>query len=143
MLLHSPPFAAGWHTFFRAVRTELSLPPKLRELAICLVAVLNCAEYEFHQHAPEFIKAGGTQAQLDALRQLDAVHFSGGLFDAVERAVIELTIEMTRHVQVSEGTFAAVQDALPDQQQIVELVGVIASYNMVSRFLVALGIEPE
>jgi len=143
MLLHSPPFAAGWHAFARAVRTELSLPPKLRELAMCLVAVLNRAEYEFHQHAPEFIKAGGTQAQLEAMRQLDTPHFSGDLFDAAERAVIQLTIEMTRQVQVSESTFTAVQDALPDHQQVVELVGVIAGYNMVSRFLVALGIGPE
>jgi alkylhydroperoxidase family enzyme len=143
MLLHSPPFAAGWNALLRAVRTELDLPPKLRELAICSVAVLNHAEYEFHHHAPEFMNAGGTQAQLEALRQLDAPHPSGELFDTAERAVIQLTIEMTRQVQVSESTFAAVQDALPDHQLIVELVGVIASYNMVSRFLVALGIEPE
>jgi alkylhydroperoxidase family enzyme len=143
MLLHSPPFAAGWHAFFRAVRTELALSPKLRELAMCLVAALNHAEYEFHHHAPEFMKEGGTPAQLEALRRLDAPHPSVALFDATERAVIQLTIEMTRNIKVSEGTFAAVQAALPDHQLIVELVGVIASYNMVSRFLVALGLEPE
>jgi len=28
-------------------------------------------------------------------------------------------------------------------RQTVELVGVVAAYNMVSRFLVALGVEPE
>lgn len=143
MLLHSPPFAAGWNTFFREVRTELALLPGLRELAMCVVAVLNHAEYEFHHHAPEFIRAGGTQAQLEALRQLDTTHSSTELFDAAERATIQLAIEMTRHVHVTDTTFAAVQEALPDHQSIVELVGVIASYNMVSRFLVALGIEPE
>jgi alkylhydroperoxidase family enzyme len=36
-----------------------------------------------------------------------------------------------------------VRATLPDHQQVVELVGVIAAYNMVSRFLVALGVEPE
>jgi len=54
-----------------------------------------------------------------------------------------LTIEMTRHVQVADSTFAALRAALPHERDVVEIVGVIATYNMVSRFLVALGIEPE
>jgi alkylhydroperoxidase family enzyme len=37
---------------------------------------------------------------------------------------------------------ARVRAILPDQQ-VVELVGTIAGYNMVSRFLVATGIEVE
>ena len=49
MLLHSPPLAAGWNTFLGAVRTGLLVDPKLRELAMCVVAVLNGAEYEFTQ----------------------------------------------------------------------------------------------
>jgi alkylhydroperoxidase family enzyme len=36
-----------------------------------------------------------------------------------------------------------VQSALSDTRLIVELVGVIATYNMVSRFLVALQVELE
>ncbi|NCZ59114.1 MAG: carboxymuconolactone decarboxylase family protein, partial [Betaproteobacteria bacterium] len=52
MLLHSPPFAQGWNLFLGAVRNDLSLSPKLRELAMCAVAVLNRADYEFVQHAP-------------------------------------------------------------------------------------------
>ncbi|WP_333659586.1 hypothetical protein [Meiothermus cerbereus] len=50
---------------------------------------------------------------------------------------------MTRAVRVGDETFRAVQSALPDATQVVELVGVIAAYNMVSRFLVALDILPE
>ena len=65
------------------------------------------------------------------------------MFDSIERAAILLTIEMTRKVEVSDATFAAVRATLPNEQQVVELVGVIATYNMVSRFLVALGVEPE
>jgi alkylhydroperoxidase family enzyme len=142
MLLHSPPLAAGWNGFLKAVRGELLLDARLRELSICAVAVLNGAEYEFRLHAPEFLKAGGTPAQVDALRDpLRAVN-DDALLDAVLRAVLQLTIEMTREVQVSESTFAAVRVHL-DERRSVELVGVIAAYNMVSRFLVALGVEPE
>ncbi|MEI6704933.1 MAG: carboxymuconolactone decarboxylase family protein, partial [Deltaproteobacteria bacterium] len=116
MLLHSPPFAKGWNEFLREVRNGLSLAPKLRELAICGVAVLNGAEYEFHHHSPEFIKAGGTMPQLEAIRSFGAETCEMDLFDPSERAVLRLTLEMTRSVKVSDSTFAAAQAALPDEQ---------------------------
>src|SRR5438552_10592805 len=34
ILLHSPNFTKGWNTMFGAIRNQLSLPGKLRELAI-------------------------------------------------------------------------------------------------------------
>lgn len=142
MLLHSPPFAAGWNGFLKAVRGDLALHPKLKELAMCVVAVINGAEYEFVHHAPEFLKAGGTQAQVDAMRDPERALADTGRFDALERAALALTIEMTRRVQVSDPTFEAVRSRLGERET-VELVGVIAAYNMVSRFLVALGVEPE
>lgn len=143
MLLHSPSFARGWNAFLGEVRNGLSLSPKLRELAMCVVAVLNGAEYEFHHHAPEFIKAGGSEQQVRALRLPQACAGDPFGFDAEERAVIALTIEMTREIRVGDATYAAALDALGEHRHIVELIGVIATYNMVSRFLVALDIEPE
>jgi alkylhydroperoxidase family enzyme len=143
MLLHSPAFAKGWNAFLREVRTGLDLPPKLRELAMCVVAVLNGADYEFHHHGPEFLRAGGTRRQLDAMRNPEAAAKNIDLFSPIERACIQLTLEMTRGVEVSEATFSAARSALYSERLLVEFVGVIAAYNMVSRFLVALGVEPE
>ena len=143
MLLNSPAYAVGWNTFMGAVRTHLSLDPKLRELAICAVAVLNRADYELVQHAPELMLAGGTQAQLDALADVDAATLNVALFDAAERATLALTIAMTRNVQVSDACFDALKAVLPTPQSQVELAGVIAAYNMVSRFLEALQVAPE
>lgn len=145
MLLHSPPLAQGWNGYLKAVRKELEVSPRLRELAMCVVAALNHADYEFHHHAPEYIAAGGTPAQVDALRDpLRAAQEPAqrALFDEAEQAALQLTIEMTRDVAVSDTTFARAQHLLGDRHT-VELVAVIATYNMVSRFLVALGIEPE
>jgi len=143
MLLHSPAFAKGWNAFLGEVRGGLELPARLRELAICLVALLNGAEYEYLHHAPEFIKAGGTEAQLDALRRYEFAEGDTALFDDAERAVIAFTREMTVQVQVSDAVFNDARSALKNDQLLVELAGVIAAYNMVSRFLVALGIGPE
>ena len=138
LLLHSPELTRGWNTFLGTVRTRLALEPRLRELSVCAVAVLNQAEYEYFHHAPELLKAGGTQAQLDALQRLPAAAGDLDLFDAKERAVLQLTVEMTRQVQVTDATFATVREQLGETRALVELVATIATYNMVSRFLVAL-----
>lgn len=142
MLLHSPPLAAGWNAYLKALRTELALDPRLREMAMCVVASLNGAHYEFHHHAPEFLRSGGTQQQVEALRDPEQALLQGELFDDTARAALRLTVEMTRTVEVGERTFEEVHSALGDRGT-VELVAVVAAYNMVSRFLVALGIEPE
>jgi alkylhydroperoxidase family enzyme len=142
MLLHSPPLAAGWNAYLGAVRTQLSLPAKARELAICAVAAFNGAEFEFVHHVPLLLQAGGTQAQADALRDLAAAASNASLFDERELAVLHLTLEMTRDVAVKDATFARVSAAVGGTEKVVELVATIAAYNMVSRFLVALDLQP-
>jgi alkylhydroperoxidase family enzyme len=141
-LLYSPPLAAGWNELMGAVRGRTTLPAQLREIAICVVATLNRAPYEFHHHAPLLRAAGASEAQVDALRDLDGAD-RADLFDDAERATIRLAMEMTRSVEVTDETFAAARAALGDDRQLVELVGTIAAYNMVSRVIVALAIAPE
>ena len=142
-LLYAPAYAQGWNIMARAVRQELSLSPKLRELAICSVGALNGADYEVDNHAPHFYAAGGTEMQVRALRNLSDAMKDSTLFDESERAALRLALEMTRNVMVSDETFAAVRAALPSPQQVVELVGTIAIYNMIARFLVALEVNHE
>jgi alkylhydroperoxidase family enzyme len=142
MLLHSPPLASGWNALLDAVRSRLTLEPRLRELAICAIGWLNGAHYEIEQHAGPFRQAGGSDRQLRALRDCDQAVADAALFDSTERAVLGLAKAMTLEVQVPDELLAAVRTALGSEQQVVELVGVIATYNMVSRFLVALGVEP-
>lgn len=142
MLLHSPPIARGWNTYMGSIRRELKVSPILRELAICAVARLNRAPYEWLQHAPEFLAAGGRQAQLDALDDIETAHENKAVFDCAELATLKLTREMSRTIEVSKATLDEIRALLP-AEQVVEIVGVIAAYNMVSRFLVALDIGPE
>jgi AhpD family alkylhydroperoxidase len=140
MLLHSPPLAEGWLALMTQVRQKLSLPGALRELVIMRIAHLNGAPYEAHQHAPIARAEGVSQAQLDALPGWrDA---GEATFTALQRDVLALCDAMTRDVHVDEPLVQAVRAAL-GERQLVELVGTISSYNMVSRFLEALQIQPD
>ena len=143
MLLNSPPFASGWNALLGEVRGKLSLPARQHELAICAVAVLTEADYEYHHHAPEFIRAGGTEEELTALLLLKDGCENLQIFDNNERAILKLASEMTLSIRVNDTTFTAARAALDTDQQMNELIGVIACYNMVSRYLVALQVEPE
>ena len=49
---------------------------------------------------------------------------------------------MTLNVKVSGELFAQIKQHF-DTTQIVELTPAVATYNMVARFLVALGVTPE
>ena len=145
-LLWSEPLARAWNIYLRAVRSELPTSRKLRELGICSVALLTGAHYEYHHHAPDFLAAGGTQAQLDALEHFVKSDPRGVPCDPalgeIESLVIRYAAQMTLDVCVSDEVFAALRQHF-DATQIVELTSAIATYNMVARFLVALEIAPE
>jgi alkylhydroperoxidase family enzyme len=141
MLLWSEPLARSWNVFLRTLRQELSLSPKTRELAVCVVARATGADYEFHHHAPEFEKAGGSAAQVAALDHPDTAAVSP-LFDELEKNVIRYALASTREVKVSDALFAALARRL-SPVELVELAAVVAGYNMVARFLVALQVPPD
>ena len=140
-LLWSEPLARGWNTYVGAVRRELAVSPRLKEVAICAVARATGAEYEFTHHWPEYVRAGGN----DALRE----HFADPdraatdpRFSADERLAIRYALAMTRTVRVPDALFEEMK-ARFSTTEIVELTAAIATYNMVARILVALDVNPE
>jgi len=141
MLLWSEPLARGWNVYLRALRQELALSPVLRELAICVVAKITRAEYEYHHHAPELKKAGASDAQLGALEDPDGASASE-LFNGLQQAVIRFAIASTREVRIPNVVFDSLKQQM-SETELVELVAVTAAYNMVARFLVALQVTPE
>ncbi|MGE4240060.1 carboxymuconolactone decarboxylase family protein [Ramlibacter sp.] len=143
-LLWSEPVAAGWNVYVKNVRTGLAASRKLRELGICTVALLTGAEYEYVHHAPDFIAAGGTQAELDALQAWvktarDAAPANLGEDEAL---VAHYAAEMTVKVKVDDAIAQRMQQRF-STSEVVEITAAIATYNMVARFLVALGIVPD
>jgi alkylhydroperoxidase family enzyme len=144
-LLWSEPLARGWNVYLKNVRTGLAASRKLRELGICTVALLTGAHYEYHHHAPDFLAAGGTQAELDALAAFAAAPATaapGGALTGDAALVVRYAAQMTRDVQVDDALFARLRERF-DTTELVEITSAIATYNMVARFLVALGVTPE
>ena len=99
------------------------------------VAVLNRAPYEIAAHVPLALKAGVSEAKLEALRDDEP----GTVFTPLERAVLALTDSMTRNIQVPDEIFEPLRKHF-DVRGLLELVATVAAYNMVSRLLEALRI---
>jgi len=137
LLLHSPPVADGWNALLGAIRTETTLPADVRELVICRVAVLNDAAYEWDAHAPLALECGATEAQLAAVRTGVA-----GVLTPLQQVAVDYATAMTLDIDVPDELFDRVR-AHFDERGVVELTATVGAYNLVSRFLVALRLEPE
>jgi alkylhydroperoxidase family enzyme len=138
VLLHSPPLAAGWSDFFGAIRDEMTVTARLREIAILRVANLNGDTHNRWHHEEIARQSGFTEAEILALRN----RALPTEFSDLERAVLAYADALTVDVKVDEAVFAAVRD-LVTTREMVEITGIIASYNCVSRFLVGMGIDRE
>ena len=137
MQLYNPAIADGWLRLGSAVRFKSELDDATRELAICLVARTTGAEYEWRAHRRIAHELGFSDAALDAI-----LDWRKGEFDERQRAVLQLTEELTKNVSVADATFEAANKQLTPRQM-VELVTTVGYYNMVARFLVGLQIDLE
>ncbi|KAK4694209.1 hypothetical protein P7C71_g3341, partial [Lecanoromycetidae sp. Uapishka_2] len=153
-LLHSPSVASGWSSFLGAIRTQTSLPPDIRELCICRVAVLNSAVYEWEHHAP-ILRAEGklSDAVLNELKERkawqgweDTIGGGGegegevcGELSEKQRAVLAYTDAMTVGIKVPDEIFGHLKSRF-EEREVVEITATVAAYNCVSRFLVALDV---
>ncbi len=140
-LLWSEPLARGWNAYVGAVRREFSVSPRLKEIAICTVARITGAEYEFTHHWPEYVRAGGNDALRLRIMDPDSAA-TDTEFSADERLAIRYAITMTRDVAVPDSLFRLMA-ARFSTTELVELTAAIATYNMVARILVALRVEDE
>lgn len=145
-LLHSPPVADGWNSFIGAIRSRTLVDSGVMELAICRIAVLNNAIYEWNAHAPLALKDGIEPEQLQAACTLPSTaegnieELEQSALTPQQRAVIRYTDQMTLTVRVQDAVFAELQTVGYNDRDIVELTAGIAGYNCVSRFLVALDV---
>jgi len=84
------------------------------------------------------LEEGLTPAQVDALAAWDL----SDLFTRKQRALLAYVDAMTRDIEVPDGVFAELR-AHYSERQTVELTMLIGAYNMHTRVLQALKIDPE
>jgi 4-carboxymuconolactone decarboxylase len=139
LMLHSPALANAWFDLNQAVRYGTEIDGQSRELAVIRVAIVNKVEYVVRAHGPAYaLKEGLTAAQVEAVADWKP----SKLFSAQQRALLGYTDAMTRDIDVPEDAFAEIRNHF-SERQIVELTMLIGAYNMLTRFLQALKVDPE
>lgn len=139
LMLHSPALANAWFDLNQAVRYGTALDGQSREIAVIRVAILNGVEYVQRAHGPAYaLKEGLTVEQVNAI----ASWHGSNLFTPEQRALLAYTDAVTREIAVPEDIFAELRRHFTDRQA-VELTMLIGAYNMLTRFLSALKVDPE
>jgi alkylhydroperoxidase family enzyme len=139
LMLHSPMLANAWFDLNQAVRYATEIDGQCRELAVIRVAILNDVEYVQRAHGPAYaLQEGLTPQQVAAI----ADWRSSNLFSDRQRALLDYTDAMTREIDVADPVFAELRRHFSERQT-VELTMLISAYNMLTRFLKALKVDPE
>lgn len=138
-LLHTPGLASTWFDFNNAVRFQTGLDDRVRELVIMRVAALTGCAYVWSVHQAQYAgPAGVTPRQVEALRDWR----KSDVFGARECALLAYVDAMTQDVAVPDAVFEGLREHF-NERTTVELTVLIAAYNMHTRVLKALDIEPE
>jgi len=139
LMLHSPALANAWFELNQAVRYGTEVNGQSRELSVIRVALLNDVEYVQRAHGPAYaLKEGLTPDQVEALADWQ----DSKLFNAQQRALLAYTDAMTRDIEVPDDVFNDARKHF-SERQMVELTMLIGAYNMLTRFIKALKVDPE
>ena len=139
LMLHSPALANAWFDLNQAVRYGTEIDGQSREIAVIRVAILNDVEYVQQAHGPAYaLKEGLTPEQVLAIANWQPAK----LFSAPQRALLAYTDAMTREIDVPDAVYDEVRKHFSERQT-VELTLLIGAYNMLTRFLKALKVDPE
>ena len=144
VLLRSPEMGDLAQQLGAQVRFHSSLPRKLNELAIIMVARHWTAHYEWYAHKRAALENGLAPAIVDAV----ALGKRPAQMTPEEAVIYGFTDELLRTKQVSDATFQAAAKAF-GERGVVDLVGVIGYYQLVSsilnvdRYPLPDGVKPE
>lgn len=128
--LHSPELADKWQQLGELLRYRTSLPPRLSELAVLVVARHHDCQYEWHFHAPIALKSGVGNDVVEAIK----VGGRPSVQRADEQAVYDYSRELLQSKFVSAATYARAL-AILGVTGIVELTAFLGYYVMVAMTL--------
>jgi 4-carboxymuconolactone decarboxylase len=123
LMLRSPVLGQRMFDMFHYLRWETSVPLKLNEFAILIIARQWRSQVEWFAHAPLAIKAGLSPGIVAELK----INKRPSNMPPEESAVYDFVTELTTRHEVSDATFGRAK-ALLGEQQIVDLTAVAGSY---------------
>jgi len=144
VLLRSPEMGDAAQQLGAQVRFHSSLSPRVKEMAILIVARQWTAQYEWYAHKRLALQAG---LKPELIASLAAGRRPDGM-QPDEQAVHTFATELMETRQVSDTTFQSAVSAL-GERGVVDLIGLMGYYSLVSmalnvdRYPLPDGAQPE
>ena len=136
--LHSPELLSRGEKLGLYARFQSSLPQRLSELCILMIAAHWKAAGEWVDHAPIARELGVDSHALEALRKGLPAEFK----NSDERAAYELAQELLNKRDVSDATYARVKAVL-GERAILDLVAVLGYYSLIAMSMKTFALQPE
>ena len=129
-MIRSPVLGQRLFDLFYYLRWQTSVPTRLNEFAILVIARQWRSQVEWFAHAPLAAKAG---LSADIIAELKLSKRPSGMAED-EAVVYDFITELTGTKKVSDTTYARAKTVFSDQQ-IVDLTAVAGNYVMVAMML--------
>jgi 4-carboxymuconolactone decarboxylase len=130
VFLRSPEMGDIAQQLGAQMRFHSSLPRRLNEMAILIVARAWTSQYEWYAHKRLALQAGVKPEVVDAI----AAGKRPAAMQPDEQALYTFETELLERHEVGDATFKAALDAL-GERGVVDLIGVMGYYHLVSMAL--------
>jgi uncharacterized peroxidase-related enzyme len=139
MLAHKPEVLKAFLPFYQAITGPGAVEQKYKELAYLKTSTVNACEYWTKAHSASAKRIGITGEQIQAL----PFYERSNLFNEQEKAVIHFADQVTRAATTVRDADLAAMRKYFSEEQIVELVLVVATANFTNRVNDALLALPD
>jgi len=134
--LRTPDLAAHANAFGSYLRHGTSVPQRLVELAVLIVARTYTAQYEWHAHAAHADRVGLAPDLVEAIR----TRKQPVIAEEDEKIVHAVTMELTVDRKLSDETYSRAVEIL-GEQTVLDLITIIGFYTMVAIVLVGFEVD--
>ena len=139
VLLRQPRFGKLINQMVEMLLAESTLDPRLRELVIMRIGWLKNGVYEWSHHWNFAKQDGVEEGDLLAMRDWEAHdHWS-----PAERAIFRATDETVATGTISQAAWDDCVTHFPTDPELIDLVGTIGVWNMISEILTTLAVPLE
>jgi alkylhydroperoxidase family enzyme len=135
--LLSPPIGRALEQLGLAVRYELELPPRCREIVILIVAFHRNSAFELFAHRRAAAAAGLTETEIEGLATAPGPDFA----NADERVAQATARALIANGTLDDTGYAEAVDVL-GERGLFEVIVLVGYYMMVATQLATFGVEP-